>query len=113
MSRGYRNQKEGALYGAMREEIHDVPGRLVDAKDGVEIVEGSVCGDHIHMCLRIAPQAIGRQGDGALEGQECAGDVRSPSRVARGDGRGQDTLGLGLLRQHGGDKRERDQEARA
>ena len=34
------------LYGEVREEIRDVLRKLVVAKDGVEIVEGSVCGDH-------------------------------------------------------------------
>lgn len=44
------------LYGEVREEVRDILRQLIEAKDGVEIVEGSVCKDHIHMCLRIAPK---------------------------------------------------------
>lgn len=42
------------LYGECRMEVKEVLAQLVAAKDGLEIVEGSVCRDHIHMCLRIA-----------------------------------------------------------
>lgn len=44
------------LYGECREEVGNTLAKLVEAKDGIEIVEGSVCRDHIHMCLRIAPK---------------------------------------------------------
>lgn len=42
------------LYGQVHEEVRDALRQLVAAKNGVEIVEGSVCVDHVHMCLRIA-----------------------------------------------------------
>lgn len=44
------------LYGECREEARNTLAKLVEAKDGLEIVEGSVCGDHVHMCLHIAPK---------------------------------------------------------
>ena len=44
------------LYGETRREIGEILRMLVDHMDGVEIVEGSACPDHIHICLRIAPK---------------------------------------------------------
>lgn len=44
------------LYGECRQEVKDTIATLVEAKDGLEIVEGSVCSDHIHLCLRVAPK---------------------------------------------------------
>ena len=44
------------LYGEMRREIGQTLRALAERMDGVEIVEGAACPDHIHMCLRIAPK---------------------------------------------------------
>ena len=44
------------LYGEARREIGGILSTLVERMDGVEKVEGSVCGDHMHICLRIAPK---------------------------------------------------------
>ena len=49
------------LYGEFRREIGEILRALVDHTDGVEIVEGSACRDHIHICLRIPPKyAVGK-----------------------------------------------------
>lgn len=98
------------LYREVREEVRDVLRKLVTAEDGVEIIEDSVCGDRIHLDRT---QMGRREGDGVPEGQERPDYVRPPSRVEECDRQGQDALGPGLLRQHGGDKRERDKEVRA
>ena len=45
-----------ALYGEARREIGEILTMLVERMDGVEKVEGSICPDHIHICLRIAPK---------------------------------------------------------
>mgnify|MGYP000977115328 FL=1 len=42
--------------GETRREVGEIPGMLAGRMDGVEIVEGSACPDHIHICLRIAPK---------------------------------------------------------
>jgi putative transposase len=60
-----------ALYGEVREEIRDVLRKLVAAKDGIEVVEGSVCGDHIHLCLRIAPKWSVAKVMGCLKGESA------------------------------------------
>ena len=45
--------------------------KLVAAKDGIEIVEGSVCVDHVHMCLRIAPKYAVAKVMGYLKGKSA------------------------------------------
>jgi putative transposase len=57
------------LYGEVRVEVRDILRRLVEAKDGVELVEGSVCRDHIHVCLRIAPKHSVAKVMGYLKGK--------------------------------------------
>lgn len=57
------------LYGEVREEIRDLLKTLVEAKDDIEIVEGSVCRDRIHMCLRIAPKYSVSKVMGYLKGK--------------------------------------------
>ena len=59
------------LYREVREEVRDVLRKLVAAKDGVEIVEGSVCGDRIHLCLRIAPKWAVAKVMGYLKGKSA------------------------------------------
>lgn len=43
------------MYGRLRREIVEIIRGLVEREDGVEIVEGAACADHIHLCLRIPP----------------------------------------------------------
>ena len=44
------------LYGETRREVGEILRMLAGRTGGVEIVEGSACPDHIHICLRIAPK---------------------------------------------------------
>ena len=44
---------------------------LVDRMDGVEIVEGSTCPDHIHICLRVAPKHAVSSVVGKLKGKSA------------------------------------------
>jgi putative transposase len=44
------------MYGALRLRIKEIIRELVDKKPGAGIVEGSVCIDRIHLCLRIPPK---------------------------------------------------------
>jgi REP-associated tyrosine transposase len=43
------------VYGKMRKELGAILRRLCEYK-GVEVVEGTLCADHIHMCLAIPPK---------------------------------------------------------
>nr|WP_314639092.1 IS200/IS605 family transposase [uncultured Olsenella sp.] len=59
------------LYGETRREIGEILRTLVDQMDGVEIVEGSACVDHIHICLRIAPKHAVSKVVGKLKGKSA------------------------------------------
>jgi len=43
------------IYGKLREELRTILKRLCQYK-GVEVVEGTMCMDHIHMCLMVPPK---------------------------------------------------------
>jgi putative transposase len=43
------------VYGKLRKELGTILRRLCEYK-GVEVVEGTLCVDHIHMCLAIPPK---------------------------------------------------------
>ena len=62
-------RRRKALYGEAREEIRDVLRKLAAAKDGVGILEGGVCVDRIHACLRIAPKWSAAKAMGYLKGK--------------------------------------------
>ena len=59
------------LYGEARREIGEILAMLVERMDGVEKVEGSVCRDHIHICLRIAPKHSVSSVVGKLKGKSA------------------------------------------
>ena len=57
------------LYGETRRESGEILRMLVERMDGVEIVEGSTCGDHIHICLRVPPKYALSSVVGKLKGR--------------------------------------------
>ena len=57
------------MYGQLRREVVEILKELVDREDGVEIVEGSACPDHIHICLRIPPKHAVCKVVGRLKGR--------------------------------------------
>ena len=59
------------LYDKCREEVKDTLRMLVNAKDGLELVEGTVSRDHIHMCLRIPPKYSVSKIVGHLKGKSA------------------------------------------
>ena len=48
----YRKKK---LYGQVRADVREIIRTLCNYK-GVEIVEGAVCADHVHLCVCIPPK---------------------------------------------------------
>lgn len=48
----YRKKK---LFGQLRLDVREILGTLCRYK-GVEIIEGAVCADHVHMCVSIPPK---------------------------------------------------------
>ena len=59
------------LYGEARGEIGEILAMLAERMDGVEKVEGSVCRDHVHICLRIAPKHSVSSVVGKLKGKSA------------------------------------------
>ncbi|MDR1185756.1 MAG: IS200/IS605 family transposase, partial [Coriobacteriales bacterium] len=64
----YRRQ---VLYGECRVQVRDILRELVDKKEGLEIVQGSVCPDHIHLCLKIPPKYAVSSVMGYLKGKSA------------------------------------------
>ena len=60
-----------ALFGERRREIGEILRMLVERMDGVEIVEGSTCVDHVHICLRIPPKYSVSKVVGRLKGKSA------------------------------------------
>lgn len=58
-----------ALCGEARGEVGEMLRSLVDHMEGVEIVEGSTCSDHVHICLRVAPKHSASGIVGRLKGK--------------------------------------------
>ncbi len=56
------------IYGKLRKEIGQLLRQLCSYKK-VEIIEGSVCSDHIHMCVKIPPKISISQFMGYLKGK--------------------------------------------
>ena len=48
----YRKKK---LYGQVRADVREIIKTLCNYK-GVEIIEGAVCIDHVHLCVSIPPK---------------------------------------------------------
>jgi putative transposase len=48
-------KRRKVVYGKLRKELGMILRRLCEYK-GVEVVEGKLCADHIHMCLSIPPK---------------------------------------------------------
>ncbi|MBQ9001249.1 MAG: IS200/IS605 family transposase [Eggerthellaceae bacterium] len=59
------------LYGETRREVGEIPRMLVGRMDGVEIVEGGACADHIHICLRTPPKHAVSNVVGKLKGKSA------------------------------------------
>lgn len=48
-------KRRKVVYGKLRKELGTILRRLCEYK-GVEVVEGTLCAEHIHMCLAIPPK---------------------------------------------------------
>ena len=58
------------LYGRLKEDVREVITILCKYKD-VEIVEGAVCPDHVHLCVSIPPKLSVSQFMGYLKGKSA------------------------------------------
>ena len=58
------------LYGQVRNDVQEILQTLCEYKK-VEIVEGAVCADHIHLCVRIPPKMAVSEFMGYLKGKSA------------------------------------------
>lgn len=42
------------IYGKLKADVREIIKRLCDYRN-IEIVEGAICADHVHLCLSIPP----------------------------------------------------------
>ena len=56
------------LYGRIKEDVREIISTLCKYKD-VEIVEGAVCPDHVHICVSIPPKLSVSSFMGYLKGK--------------------------------------------
>ena len=42
------------MYGRLKADVREIIKKLCDYRN-IEIVEGAVCADHVHLCLSIPP----------------------------------------------------------
>ena len=61
----YRKKK---LYGQVKRDVREILSTLCKYK-GAEIIEGAVCIDHVHMCVRIPPKLSVSNFMGYLKGK--------------------------------------------
>ena len=61
----YRKNK---LFGQLRLDVREIIGTLCKYK-GVEIIEGAVCADHVHICVSIPPKISVSNFMGYLKGK--------------------------------------------
>ena len=59
-----------AIYGKVRDDIREILRTLCKYKK-VEIVEGAVCSDHVHLCIRIPPKLSMSDFMGYLKGKSA------------------------------------------
>ena len=59
-----------AMYGDVRESVREVIKKLCEYKD-VEILEGAVCVDHVHLCVKIPPKISVAEFMGYLKGKSA------------------------------------------
>jgi len=70
------------IYGKLRNELKTILKRLCEYK-GVEVVEGTMCIDHIHMCLSIPPKYSVSTIVGYLKGKSAMIVFEKYSRLKR------------------------------
>jgi len=70
------------VYGKLREELGKILRRLCEYKS-VEVIEGKLCIDHIHMCLSIPPKYAVSTIVGYLKGKSAMIMFEQFSRLKR------------------------------
>ena len=74
------------MYGEVREDVREVLRKLCSYKK-IEIVEGTVCIDHVHLCLRIPPKMSVSEVVGYLKGKSALMLFQKHPRFRQKNGR--------------------------
>ena len=73
------------MYGDVKEEVREIIKKLCGYKE-VRIVEGSVCVDHVHICVKIPPKISVSEFMGYLKGKSALMIFdRRPEYKSKGD----------------------------
>jgi putative transposase len=73
------------MYGKVRQDVREIIAKLCEFKK-VEILEGSVSADHVHLCLRIPPRMSVSEFMGYLKGKSALMIFdRNPEQKKKGD----------------------------
>ena len=70
------------IYGELRKELRTILGKLCKYK-GIEVIEGTLCKDHVHMCLAIPPKYAVSNIVGYLKGKSAMIMFEKYSRLKR------------------------------
>ena len=70
------------IYGKLCQELKTILSRLCQYK-GVQVVEGMLCADHVHMCLSIPPKYSVSTIVGYLKGKSAIIVFENYSRLKR------------------------------
>ena len=70
------------IYGKLRKELRTILERLCKYK-GIEIIEGTLCMDHVHMCASIPPKFAVSTVVGYLKGKSAMIMFEKYSRLKR------------------------------
>ena len=58
------------LYGKVKSDVREIIKKLCEYKN-IEIIEGAVCSDHVHLCVSIPPKLAVSEFMGYLEGKSA------------------------------------------
>jgi putative transposase len=70
------------IYGKLRKELGGILRRLCEYK-GIEVIEGTLCSDHIHLCVSIPPKYSVSTIVGYLKGKSAMIVFERYSRLKR------------------------------
>ena len=62
--------RKKVIYGRLKKDIREILRKLCEYKK-VEIIEGAVCSDHIHLCVSIPPKLSVSEFLGYLKGKSA------------------------------------------
>jgi putative transposase len=75
-------RRRRVIYGKLRQELRTILQKLSKYK-GIDVIEGSLCPDHVHMCLSIPPKYSVSTIVGYLKGKSAMIMFEKYSRLKR------------------------------